>query len=123
MNTCRITSYNVCYTKLLRTSDHEVNLKILLGIITAKGLLKDDEARTLLGSLTEQVVNMVLWNNYAQSLAISRDERRSRLYLHDFITAIEILDTEVAAFNRRDFFIPKNENLSEIVTKERNNFV
>ncbi|MEA1920047.1 MAG: NAD-glutamate dehydrogenase [Campylobacterota bacterium] len=100
----------------VNTSDHEVNLKILLNTITHKGLLSVDEAQALLQSLTEQVVNTVLWNNYSQAIAISRDEMLSKLFINDFITAVEILETEVIAFNRRDFFIPKNENIHEVIT-------
>jgi glutamate dehydrogenase len=38
------------------------------------------------------------------------------MFINDFITSIEILESEVVAFNRRDFFIPKNENMREIIT-------
>jgi len=100
------------------TSDHEVNLKILLNIIVEKGLLEREESNKLLQSMTDQVVNMVLWSNYHQALAISRDERLSRFYLNDFITTIEVLESHVAMFKRHDFYIPKNENIHEIITKK-----
>jgi glutamate dehydrogenase len=100
------------------TSDHEVNLKILLSRIVSKGLLDESERDSTLQSLTDQVVNMVLWSNYHQALAISRDEQLSRVYHDDFLMAIEILETNVQAFKRRDFFIPKNENMGEVTTKE-----
>ncbi len=100
------------------TSDHEVNLKILLNIIVEKGLVERKEADKLLQSLTDQVVNMVLWSNYHQALAISRDEYLSRFYLPDFITTIEILESQVSIFKRHDFYIPKNENIRDVITKE-----
>ena len=100
------------------TSDHEVNLKILLHTISDKGLLNEEESQKNLQALTEQVVNMVLWSNYRQSLAISRDEQLSKHYLDDFITTVEILEREVTVFKRRDFYIPKNENIRDIITKE-----
>ncbi len=100
------------------TSDHEVNLKILLNELTRKGLIDEEERDKTLHGLTEQVVNMVLWNNYRQALAISRDEQLSHHYRDDFLTAIEILETGVQAFKRRDFFIPKNENIGEVYGKE-----
>ena len=102
----------------VNTSDHEVNLKILLDIIASKGLVKGDEKYKILESLTDQVVNMVLWNNYFQALAISRDEILSQHYRDDFIMAIEIMENHVKAFKRRDFYIPKNENMQEIITKK-----
>lgn len=98
-------------------SDHEVNLKILLNAIQAKGLLSEEERNKTLESLTEQVVNLVLWDNYNQSLALSRDEQLSRVYTKDFLEAIKILEQHVAAFKRRDFEIPKDENINAMLTK------
>jgi len=102
----------------VHTSDREVNLKILLNHIVDKGLLEAEERDKTLRSMTDQVVNMVLWSNYNQALAISRDEALSRHYRNDFIMAIEILESQVKAFKRKDFHIPKNENLSEVTTRE-----
>ncbi len=98
------------------TSDHEVNLKILLNTIKDKGLITEEERDTTLQSLTQQVVNMVLWSNYRQALALSRDETLSAHYIEDFNTSIDILSENVQAFNRRDFFIPKAENMKSILT-------
>lgn len=99
-------------------SDHEVNLKILLNTIQSKGLLSEEEKNKTLCSLTEQVVKLVLWDNYNQSLALSRDERLSRTYLKDFIAALRILEQNLPAFKRRDFQIPKDENIHEVINKE-----
>lgn len=101
------------------TSDHEVNLKILLNILKEKGLLTEKESQDTLKSLTQQIVNMVLWSNYRQSLALSRDEKLSQLYLHDFNTTIDILGEHIDVFNRRDFFIPKAANIDIILTHDK----
>ena len=100
------------------TSDHEVNLKILLNILEEKGLINKKESQDTLQSLTQQVVNMVLWSNYRQALALSRDETLSALYPNDFNTTIDILSEHIEAFNRRDFFIPKTENIKSILTPD-----
>ena len=100
------------------TSDHEVNLKILLYTLREKELISEEERNTTLQGLTQQVVNMVLWSNYRQALALSRDETLSMQYLHDFNASIDVLSENVQAFNRRDFFIPKAESIKTIVTKE-----
>ena len=97
------------------TSDHEVNLKILLNIIKDKGIITQENANSTLHGLTDQVVNLVLWSNYQQSLAISKDEILSRKYLNDFILSIETIERHVISFNRKDFYIPKNESINEIV--------
>ncbi len=99
-------------------SDHEVNLKILLNTIQNKGLLNEDERHKTLASLTEQVVNLVLWDNYNQSLALSRDERLSRVYLKDFLEALKILEQNLSAFKRKDFQIPKDENVNAMLDKQ-----
>ncbi len=99
----------------VNTSDHEVNLKILLNIIKEQGLLCEQETKATLHSLTDQVVNLVLQNNYNQSFVISMDERLSRKHRNNFIKTIEILEKYVTAFNRHDFYIPKNENIEDVV--------
>lgn len=100
------------------TSDHEVNLKILLNTIRSHENLGEEETKNILHSLTDQVVNLVLQSNYNQSLAISIDERFSRRYLNDFTKVIEVLENNVEAFNRASFFIPKNENINEIINMD-----
>lgn len=99
----------------VNTSDHEVNLKILLNIIKSKNLLNEEGVNTTLHNLTEQVVNLVLWNNYHQSLTISRDAMLSKRYLSDFLSTIEVLENNLQSFNRRDFYIPKNESINEVL--------
>jgi len=99
-------------------SDHEVNLKILLNSLEEKGVLTLEERNSTLASLTEQVVNMVLWDNYNQSLALSRDERLSSVYAKDFIAALNILEKFIPAFKRNDFQIPKDENLSAMLNNK-----
>ena len=100
------------------TSDHEVNLKILLNTIGNHENICEEDTKNTLHSLTEQVVNLVLESNYNQSLAISIDERFSRRYLNDFTKVIIVLENNVEAFNRTSFFIPKNENINDIINME-----
>ena len=99
----------------VNTSDHEVNLKILLNIIKSKNLLDEEAADQTLQNLTDQVVNLVLWNNYHQALVISRDSVLSKTYLGDFLSAIEVLENNLTSFSRRDFYIPKNESINEVL--------
>jgi glutamate dehydrogenase len=102
----------------VNTSDHEVNLKILFNIIKSKNLLDEKEANKTLQNLTDQVVNLVLWSNYHQALAISRDASLSKRYLDDFLSTIEVLDTNLSSFSRHDFYIPKNENIHEVLCSD-----
>jgi glutamate dehydrogenase len=47
----------------VNTSDHEVNLKILLNIIKNQGILSEQQTKDTLQSLTQAVVELVLQNN------------------------------------------------------------
>ena len=53
------------------TSDHEVNLKILLGGPVMRGALSEDARNSLLASMTDDVAVHVLADNYNQTLALS----------------------------------------------------
>lgn len=53
------------------TSDHEVNIKILLGSAIMSGALKPDDRNPLLAEMTEEVGLKVLAHNYDQTLALT----------------------------------------------------
>src|SRR6185437_2479187 len=56
------------------TSDHEVNLKILLNAAMAAGRITLDERNALLQQMTDEVAAHVLQDNYLQGLALSLAE-------------------------------------------------
>ncbi len=53
------------------TSDHEVNIKILLAPEVASGQLSEDDRRALLASMTDEVARLVLAHNFDQNLALA----------------------------------------------------
>jgi glutamate dehydrogenase len=53
------------------TSDHEVNIKILLDHEVAAGRLSPDERNVFLASMTDEVADLVLAHNYDQNLALA----------------------------------------------------
>ena len=59
------------------TSDHEVNLKILLGSPLRRGTLNAEERDALLNAMTEDVAAHVLKDNYDQTLALSVAQLRA----------------------------------------------
>ncbi|MBU3977543.1 NAD-glutamate dehydrogenase [Propionicimonas sp.] len=59
------------------TSDHEVNIKILLADRVAGGYLSLAERDELLASMTDEVAQLVLAHNLDQNLALSNSELRS----------------------------------------------
>src|SRR3546814_1297102 len=59
------------------TSDHEVNIKILLDDAVKSGELDTAQRNTLLASMTDEVGALVLNDNYRQNQALSLMERMS----------------------------------------------
>ena len=53
------------------TSDHEVNIKIVLNDAAAQGVISVDERNRLLGAMTDDVAHLVLNDNYLQTQAIT----------------------------------------------------
>jgi len=56
------------------TSDHEVNIKILLADVKASGAITIQRRDTLLREMTDEVAALVLRDNAEQSLAVSLEE-------------------------------------------------
>lgn len=72
------------------TSDHEVNLKILLSDLQKKHLITDYQP--LFISMTTDVCQQVLANNYTQSLCLSLDQIRSKTNAHGFLKLADRLE-------------------------------
>ncbi|OEV10233.1 hypothetical protein AN219_30160, partial [Streptomyces nanshensis] len=53
------------------TSDHEVNIKILLNSVVAEGDMTVKQRNALLAEMTDEVGMLVLRNNYAQNAALA----------------------------------------------------
>ncbi|ADZ68589.1 NAD-glutamate dehydrogenase [Polymorphum gilvum] len=60
----------------VNSSDMEVNIKIALGAAVQSGRLDVASRNRLLADMTDEVADLVLRNNYLQTLAISMTERR-----------------------------------------------
>ena len=66
------------------TSDHEVNIKILLADAIRDGALPADGRHELLEDMTSEVATLVLRHNYGQNmvLAVARSQAPSLLHVH-----------------------------------------
>jgi glutamate dehydrogenase len=72
------------------TSDHEVNLKILLDLLVKKGIVKSKDARNqILSEMAEEVAALVLADNENQSRALSLDALRSAVHYEEFVDLID----------------------------------
>ena len=64
------------------TSDYEVNIKILLDRVVAEGDLTRKQRNELLASMTDEVADLVLADNYDQNLAIANAVSLAPALLH-----------------------------------------
>ncbi len=93
-------------------SDHEVNLKILLGRVVRDGDLSEEGRNALLEEMTDEVSALVLRNNVGQSLAVSLDEARSREALDDFAALVLALERD-GRLDRAAEGLPSTETMME----------
>ncbi|HLM67893.1 MAG TPA: NAD-glutamate dehydrogenase domain-containing protein, partial [Longimicrobium sp.] len=93
-------------------SDHEVNLKILLNRVVQDGEMTTEQRNDVLRQMTDEVSELVLYDNVSQSLAVSLDEIRSRESLDDFTALIQALERD-RLLNREKEDIPDNDGLAE----------
>ena len=98
------------------TSDHEVNIKILLGDAVQRNELTTDQRNTLLASMTDEVGELVLWDNYRQNQAITLMERQSVQRIGSMAHFIRILETE-GLLDRQVENLPSESELIERKTR------
>ncbi len=93
------------------TSDHEVNLKILLSAPVKEGKLTLEERNKLIFDIADEVLQNVMRNNYTQSLAVSLDVIRSKRSLDPFEYAMDRL-IEDGLIDTREIFLPSKRELA-----------
>lgn len=96
----------------VNSSDMEVNIKIALGAAVREGKLDIEGRNTLLAAMTDNVAELVLRNNYQQTLSISLTQLRG---MEDFGYQIRLMDMleEAGELDREVEFLPDNETLAE----------
>ncbi|MCW2854874.1 MAG: putative NAD-glutamate dehydrogenase [Marmoricola sp.] len=77
------------------TSDHEVNIKILLDRVVVAGDLTTKQRNVLLASMTDEVAALVLADNDAQNLALANAVAQSPALLH-------VHEDQMRSLERRD---------------------
>ena len=94
------------------TSDHEVNIKVLLNGIMAEGDLTLKQRDKLLAGMTEEVGALVLRDNYLQSQALSLAEAKASDRLDTDARFMRALERS-GKLNRAIEFLPSEEALAE----------
>ncbi|HTU29952.1 MAG TPA: NAD-glutamate dehydrogenase [Solirubrobacteraceae bacterium] len=93
-------------------SDHEVNIKILLGDLITDGELQEDQRDTVLESMTDAVAEEVLYGSYTQTQALSLAVRQSVTMRDVHARLLRWLENH-AALDREIEVLPTEEALAE----------
>jgi glutamate dehydrogenase len=94
------------------TSDHEVNIKILLDAIVKNGDMTEKQRNELLAEMTEEVAQLVLRDNYQQTQALSLAVTQAAPMVDVHARYIRALEN-AGKLNRDLEFLPSEETLSE----------
>ena len=93
------------------TSDHEVNIKILLGIAIADGELTEKQRNATLAKMTDDVAMLVLRDNYFQTQALSISGRIAQRLLDQQARFIAFLE-KAGRLNRAIEFLPADDEIA-----------
>ncbi len=94
------------------TSDHEVNIKILLNDAVQRGELTVEQRNVQLAAMTDEVARLVLSDNYRQNQAITVMEHMSVHRLGSNAHFIRTLEAE-GLLDRQIEFLPSDAELAE----------
>jgi len=95
------------------SSDHEVNIKILLDREVRAQDLTAKQRNKLLASMTEEVAELVLRHNHLQSQVASLCNRQAPMLINDHRHLIQVLEKE-GRLKRKLEFLPADEQLEEL---------
>ncbi|GAA0605425.1 NAD-glutamate dehydrogenase [Sporichthya brevicatena] len=93
------------------TSDHEVNIKILLDSLVAGGSLPRDERDSLMASMTDEVAALVLQDNYAQNIALANALAQAPQLLHAHARLIRTMEG-AGVLDRALEFLPTEKEIA-----------
>ncbi len=100
----------------VNTSDVEVNIKIALGPPLREGKLSIAARNALLTEMTDEVAQLVLRNNYLQTLAVSLAERRGLAELGFHQRLMQTLESR-GELNRSVEYLPDDMEIAERVRR------
>ncbi|UUN27198.1 NAD-glutamate dehydrogenase [Streptomyces sp. FIT100] len=100
------------------TSDHEVNIKILLNGLVAEGDMTVKQRNKLLAEMTDEVGRLVLRNNYAQNVALANAVAQSPSLLHAHQRFMRRLGRE-GALDRALEFLPNDRQIRELLNNKQ----
>ncbi|WP_299528063.1 NAD-glutamate dehydrogenase [uncultured Streptomyces sp.] len=96
------------------TSDHEVNIKILLNGLVRDGDMTVKQRNKLLAEMTDEVGKLVLRNNYAQNVALGNACAQAPSLLHAHHRSIRRLEKD-GGLDRALEFLPADRQIRELL--------
>ena len=93
-------------------SDHEVNIKILLDAVVENGDMTGKQRNALLAEMTEEVGDLVLQNNYAQTEAVDNSVAQASSMEDVHARYMRSLE-DAGSLNRGLEFLPSEEELAD----------
>ncbi|AZK94313.1 MULTISPECIES: NAD-glutamate dehydrogenase [Streptomyces] len=100
------------------TSDHEVNIKILLNGLVADGDMTVKQRNALLARMTDEVGALVLRNNYAQNVALANAAAQAPSLLQAHQRLMRRLGRD-GALDRSLEFLPNDRQIRELLNTGR----
>ncbi|MDT0381649.1 NAD-glutamate dehydrogenase [Streptomyces sp. DSM 42041] len=94
------------------TSDHEVNIKILLNAVVTAGDMTVKQRNALLAEMEDEVGALVLRNNYAQNAALANSLEQASSLLHAHQRHMRRL-TKEGKLDRQLEFLPSDKQIRE----------
>ncbi|RJL30429.1 NAD-glutamate dehydrogenase [Bailinhaonella thermotolerans] len=94
------------------TSDHEVNIKILLDRVVRDGELTDKQRNQLFLDMTDEVASLVLRDNYNQNVVLAAARTQAPEMLHVHARYLRKLERE-GLLNRELEALPSDKQLAE----------
>ncbi|MFI6292964.1 NAD-glutamate dehydrogenase [Nonomuraea sp. NPDC050790] len=94
------------------TSDHEVNIKILLDQVVRDGELTDKQRNQVFTSMTDEVADLVLRDNYNQNVVLAAARAQGPEMLHIHARYLRKLERE-GLVSRELEFLPSDKQLAE----------
>ncbi|MFF9984691.1 NAD-glutamate dehydrogenase [Streptomyces erythrochromogenes] len=96
------------------TSDHEVNIKILLNAVVTDGDMTVKQRNKFLAQMTDEVGRLVLRNNYAQNTALANGSAQAPSLLHAQQRFMRRLEG-AGLLNRELEFLPTDRQIRELL--------
>ena len=112
LNGVRINTDAIDNSAGVDTSDHEVNIKILLGLAITDGEITEKQRNTVLAQMTDDVAALVLRDNTFQTQALSVTGRLGAKLLDQEARFIRFLE-KAGRLNRAIEFLPSDDEIAD----------